>query len=279
MNIEGKKSKHHLENLKTWAFNELLYLEKEGSVPKEMLKTILDSYSLLIDYVGQSSHSCVENDLPCIRDIFMDLFLKKPLTPIEDDEDVWEQHDDQHQNDIKIYKCKRYPSLWKQIKSDGSIDYLDKRRCICMDINDPECVWTGGIGAKIFYEMYPLTLPYTPPSIPIKIFIDRFFYHENDKTEYHDTIGVTHFQMPDGNLIEVHRYFKLSYHEGASKTHFQPEYVEITKTEYFTRKRKSMNNHRKPLSGNTSKSKLKNLTLVEDNKDKSFQEKKHKEDL
>ena len=84
--------------------------------------------------------------------------------------------------------------------------------------------------------MFPIAFPYTVEATPTKIFMDRFNYYEYQEEEkVYDTLSVCGIKKPDGEVIEIYRYFKLK--DGG--------WVEIDKTEYFTRKNKFLNRMRK----------------------------------
>ena len=56
----------------------------------------------------------------------------KPLTPIEDTEDVWNCITDRRE-DYETYQCNRMSSLFKDIYKDGTVKYSDINRVICVD--------------------------------------------------------------------------------------------------------------------------------------------------
>ena len=51
----------------------------------------------------------------------------KPLTPIEDTDDVWNLIDN-HENGYISYQCKRMSSLFKDVYADGTVKYDDINR-------------------------------------------------------------------------------------------------------------------------------------------------------
>ena len=89
-------------------------------------------------------------------------------------------------------------------------------------------MYTGGMGPLILDEMMPITLPYYPCG-KIRIFTEDFKYHEEHDGDL-DTIGVLYFRMPDGTMTEVKRYFK--------EDHESKQMVEITQSEYLSRKKR-----------------------------------------
>lgn len=160
------------------------------------------------------------------KNILNRLIDGKPLTPIYDSEDVW--------NDVtctfnaeagfKHYQCKRMSSLLKKVYSDGVVVYSDVDRCCCVDLTNPNSTYTSGLVRKIIDEMFPITMPYMPSSTPIKVYCQDLL--TDRKNGDFDTVGISHAIMPDGRRVEISRYFKESGNG----------WVEITIDEYLERK-------------------------------------------
>lgn len=104
----------------------------------------------------------------------------KPLTPIEDTEEVWEE--------------------------------------TCINRHN-------GFVAKIYNEMYPLTLPYMPNSRPDVIVCDELL--TDRKNGDCDTLAILYIKKADGERVEVNRYFKES----------EVSFTEISPEEYKERQR------------------------------------------
>lgn len=224
------------QRISDWAYREATLMANATEDEQEK-KLYLNAYSA----VNQLAKVAEENSgIPFekLRDTVINMLFWQPLAPIEEDDESWELVDDS--DGFKQYQCLRYPSLFKGVEEDtGKIRYVDQQRYVCIDINDPKQCWTGGIGAKILEETLPITFPYEPFATPIKVYMDRFLYHYNMAApkDAFDSIAVTHFGMPDGQLMEIHRFFKQEYKRGDAKTQLEPELVEITRTEYFSRKK------------------------------------------
>lgn len=151
------------------------------------------------------------------------LIDNKPLTPIEDTEDVW--NFGWEGADGKVYQCKRCSALFKHANNDGSVLYTYNDQCYCVDVNDPHNTWHSGFVEKIIRDIYPITMPFYPPADPIKVYCEEFLVDESAGD--YDTLGVLAYQLL-GNRIELGRYFK----EGADGS-----WVEINKEEYLDRKK------------------------------------------
>ena len=170
-----------------------------------------------------------------VRDHIIDLLYDRPLTPILNVDSEWDLP--QEHEAYKFYQCNRYPSLSKRVYTDGSEKYVDSKRYICININDSNENWIGGIGGRILEEMHPIIFPYMPSATPIKVFMDKFLYHkEREDDKAYDTMAVTHFMMPDETIEEVHRFFKIT-EKKDNHENILASVEEITKNEYFFRKR------------------------------------------
>lgn len=140
----------------------------------------------------------------------------KPLTPIEDTEDMWNRS---YTNEkVKHYQCKRMSSLFKDVSVDGTVKYSDVNRYYCTSKDNPNVSWHNGFVAKIYDEMYPLTLPYMPNSRPDVIVCDELLTDRRNGD--FDTIAILYIKKADGERVEVNRYFKEN---GVSFTEISPE--------------------------------------------------------
>ena len=86
----------------------------------------------------------------------------KPLTPIEDTEDVWNVCSRGENGGVATYQCKRMSSLFKDVYPDGTVKYHDNDRYYCIKWDDPNLCWHNGFIGKIYSKMFPLTMPYMP---------------------------------------------------------------------------------------------------------------------
>ena len=144
----------------------------------------------------------------------------KPLTPIEDTEDVWNVVD---RRDGKVmYQCKRMSSLFKRVDENGVVTYSDNDSCVCVDM-ETGSTYGSGLVRKIYEEMYPVTLPYMPPTYPDKVYCTDLL--TDRKNGDFDTVGIFYIVKPDGEKIEVNRFFKEA----------DTGWEEINSSEYNTR--------------------------------------------
>lgn len=158
------------------------------------------------------------------KDILNRLIDGKPLTPIEDTEDTWE-YAYNNSDDSEVYRCKRMSSLHKKITQDGIVTYSDVDRYYCTSKDNPNVSWHNGFVAKIYDEMFPLTMPYMPNNKADVIVCDELL--TDRKNGDYDTMAILYIQRANGEKVEVNRYFK----EGDTS------FVEISLEEYKERER------------------------------------------
>lgn len=225
--------------LTEWAENEIkLACEREKRNCKESTEwdygcacyeSALKAYQSLME----DGHSGISFNIT--KNILIHLMNELPLTPIEDTDDVWSDIADTSglKGEKVNYQCKRRLSLFKYIYDDGTIIYRDHRRITAVDINNQNVTYSSGLSNKIYDEMFPITMPYMP-ELPAKMLREDFLYDSNNGD--FDTIGLFKIIKPNGETIDVNRFFKET----------NREWVEINETEYYERKqhviRKENNN-------------------------------------
>nr|DAK52952.1 MAG TPA: hypothetical protein [Caudoviricetes sp.] len=158
----------------------------------------------------------------------------KPLTPIEDTDDIWDTCTWHDSDGFKWYQCKRMPSLFKKVYPDGAIKYRDNDRSYCVDINDPRIIYTSGLGSCVVDAMFPITMPYMP-SKPIKVYCEDFL--TDKKNGDSDTVGVFYAIKTENGQpekIEINRFFRKP--EGNE----DGKWTEISKEEYDERKSRKL---------------------------------------
>lgn len=157
----------------------------------------------------------------------------KPLTPIEDTPDIWGEVGFVNAGLVKYLQCRRMSSFWKEIYPDGSINYIDNDRVVVYYIDHPTVGWHNGMITHLIHEMFPITMPYYPESTPYKVYIYEGL--TNPKNGDWDTTAVLYVIKPDGERVEINRYFDDT-----------DDSREITKEEYQEREKHFVNqNHEK----------------------------------
>lgn len=129
----------------------------------------------------------------------------KPLTPIEDGDDVWNEVSEMR-GSYKTFQCSRMSSLFKYVYKDGTVKYSDINRIICVDINNSSNCWSNGFVRSIIDETYPIKMPYMPESKEYKVYCKEFL--TDRKNGDFDTLAVLCVKLPDGTVKDIYRYFK-----------------------------------------------------------------------
>ena len=130
----------------------------------------------------------------------------KPLVPIEDTDDVWNEVGWSSDDKTTHYQCKRMSSLFKDVYSDGTIKYTDNNRVIGVNLDNPNVGWHSRIVRDIVEELFPLTMPYMPVDKLYKVFCEDCL--TDPKNGDFDTLAVYYILKPDGEKVTVNRYFK-----------------------------------------------------------------------
>lgn len=222
-------------SMQTWAEKEIeiaCKLEREASGVKNddwdygcaCYESALKAYKSLMND-GHSGFS-----IGMTKHILNRLIDGKPLTPIEDTEDVWDDIIDRNDEEGYIcFQCRRMSSLFKYVYVDGTIKYKDVDSYYCVNINNTEVAYYSGLVQRIIDEMFPITMPYFPGK-PIKVYCEDFL--TDRKNGDFDTVGIFYAIKPDGekiedlNIIEINRFFKES----------EDGWDEIDEVEYNERK-------------------------------------------
>lgn len=165
------------------------------------------------------------------KNILNRLIDGKPLTPIEDTDDVWSKRHRSKDLPYVTFQCKRMSSLFKMIYNDGHVEYTDVDRYYCKDIDNPIVSYTSGLVTRIVDEMFPITMPYSPgPSIIV--FCEDFLTDRNNGD--YDTKAILYALKYDENgdqkRIEINRFFRVSVGDETGS------WTEISKEEYEERK-------------------------------------------
>ena len=164
------------------------------------------------------------------KNILNRLIDGKPLTPIEDTDDIWNMSYT-NDNGEMVYQCNRMSALFKTVHLDGSVDYSSNDYCYCIDISNPKNTYSSGLVRKIIHKMFPITMPYMPEK-PIKVYCEDFLTDKNNGD--FDTMGIF-YAVKDEKRIEINRFFREPFSEDEESTEF-PGWFEISKEEYDSRK-------------------------------------------
>ena len=157
------------------------------------------------------------------KNILVRLIEGKPLTPIEDTPAIWNLCTRGAKEEKATYQCSRMSALFKYVYNDGTVKYSDIDRCCGIDVDSPNCAWYSGYISRLIDEMWPITMPYIPPTKPIKVYFEECL--TDAKNGDYDTKAVL-YCIKDDERIEIDRYYK----------EVNGEMVEIDKAEYLERK-------------------------------------------
>lgn len=160
----------------------------------------------------------------------------KPLTPIEDTDEVWSDISDMSglNGEEHNYQCKRMFSLFKCVYADGTVKYEDIKRSYCVNIRNCNDTYSSELVRKIIDEMFSITMPYMPGK-PIEVYCEDFL--TDKKNGDFDTVGVFYaLKTEDGKQekIEINRFFREP--EGDE----EGNWTEISKEEYYERKERQI---------------------------------------
>ena len=171
------------------------------------------------------------------KQILMRLMDGKPLTPIEDTEDIWNFITEM--DGVKTYQCKRMSSLFKYVDPDGNVSYHDNNRVEVHEENS-DTYWHSGHANKIIREMFPIHMPYIPEDKPYVVEVQEFL--TDRKNGDYDTIIYNKVTTPDGKEIPINRYFADTKDGWKEITNYE---CQIRYKMYLERKWKEEQNERK----------------------------------
>ena len=210
------------------------YAKKEIAIAKALETRGQDTDGDFFDYGG----ACYDSALKAFKSLTEDghsgfsigltqnilnrLIDGKPLTPIHDTDDIWNEVSYDKKNQYTTYQCARMSSLFKEIYEDGSVRYNDINRFICVDINN-QSTYHSRLVSDIVEDMYPIEFPYEPLSTPIQVYCEDFLVDPANGD--YDTKGVLYLEAPEGSKIIIDKYFK----------EVKGEWVSITPQEYISR--------------------------------------------
>ena len=160
-------------------------------------KSALDAFAVLCEY-GHSGAS-----ISITANILNRLINGQPLTPIEDIPEDWREAWKENDS-VKHYQNKRLSSLFKDVYSDGRIEYSDVNAYECID-EGSDIPYHGGGAGQIFHKYFPITFPYYPPTKKYRIITRTVLF--DPKNGDFDTKAYLKIISPDGKETEVNRYF------------------------------------------------------------------------
>lgn len=149
----------------------------------------------------------------------------RPLTPIEDTDDVWNLYTYGDDDKKKVYQCRRMSSLFKDVYPDGTVKYHDIDRVRCYGKTNPNILYHSGLVDRLIHEMWPIAMPYCPDGT-IEVACEDFLTDRRNGD--FDTVGIHYAVKPDGERVGINRYFKCD-------DWLDNDWVEISWLEYHNR--------------------------------------------
>lgn len=210
-------------NMRDWARREIEIATKREDADNDELdyrRACFESAYKAFECLLEDGHSGLSIEVT--KYILNRLIDHKVLTPIEDTPDAWSDVIDRDsRKDAISYQCSRMSSLFKYVFNDGTISYkdVDRVRMYSADDSDSAC-WYNGFIANIIDEKFPISLPYFPKAEPYRVYVSE--YLSDPKNGDFDTMGVLYVITPDGEHVDINRFFKESGHT----------FVEISSEEY-----------------------------------------------
>jgi len=208
-----------------WAKKEVeLACEDEESYGKACYKSALKAYNSLTS----DGHSGMS--IGITNSILNRLVSHKPLTPLTGIDDEWNTdiRDDEETvaaQGYRTYQNKRYSALFKEVYNDGGVKYRDVNQFVTYDVNSSsDCGWHCGYINRRVEHLFPITMPYTPPTEPIKIYKEDFL--TDTANGDFDTIWIMYLELPDGTKQDLNIFLAET----------DKDFREITKDEYMERK-------------------------------------------
>lgn len=192
------------ESMTDWAEREVQLALKKNSDPygSGCYKSALKAFHSLMDD-GHSGCS-----IGITKQILNRLIDGRPLTPIEDDPEIWNECG-WTDEDKTTYQCSRMSALFKDVYKDGTVSFHDIDRVTLVEIYDDghEGTWHSGLASQLVDEVCgPITLPYIPVDKPYKVYAQQFD-SVNAEPGCFDTVHIIKIVDPDGNEIPCERFY------------------------------------------------------------------------
>lgn len=213
-------------SMKSWAENEVELACKRENPDRKAGE--FDYRCACYEFALKAFNSLLEDghsgmSIQLTKHILNRLIDGKPLTPIEDTEDIWTFTGIVKDGSCKEYQCIRMPSLFKyESISSGKISYTDVRRITGYEIGS-DIGFTSEFLIDAIDSLFPIIMPYSADK-HYYVYVEEFLV--DMKNGDFDTIGVLHAKDNTGMIYEINQYYKESGNT----------FVQITEEEYESRK-------------------------------------------
>ena len=223
LNLKDHPKLRLQESLSDWADREVaIACNGEDGYGVGCYKSALKAFHSLCDD-GHSGFS-----IGLTQQILNRLIDGKPLTPITDSPDEWNECCDFDRDAKAVYQNSRMSALFKYVYDDGTVEYSDVDRTILIEVNDDgtEISWYSGLASNLVDEICgPITLPYMPSDEPYRVYAQQFD-SVNAEPGCYDTMHIIKIVDPEGNTIPCERFYAETYRD----------MEEISKEEYIRRR-------------------------------------------
>lgn len=134
----------------------------------------------------------------------------------------------------KMYNCKRYHNLYKEVV-DGKTTYHELGRTVTIDKRNPKNTFDWGLTSRIVDKMFPITMPFYPSFEPYKVYIEEYS-HDKAAGDI-DLFAILYVVTPKGEKVEINKFYQdaiVGWHKYSDSKyiHATTEMVEITKEKY-----------------------------------------------
>ena len=139
-----------------------------GSKIYPIALTVIQKYRELI-----ADNNLDEFQIGALRFLVNRLIHDKPIIEITDENADWvDMSECLGANDSeKLFQSSRCVSVFKHIKSDGSVFYSDADRWICRDVYDLNNSFHCSVVFRILDKLHPINLPYNPDMEPANVLV------------------------------------------------------------------------------------------------------------
>ena len=157
------------------------------------------------------------------KGILMRLIEGKPLSNIEDTDDIWNLvHTTE--DGAKHYQCLRMSALFKEVDKEGNVRYSDNDRVVCVDVNS-KIAYRNGLAFNYVDSHYPITMPYYPTDKPYLVYCEDFCMGKPNARGEFTHKALLYMTKPDGVQVDLNLYYREN---------DKGEMVEITGDQYTT---------------------------------------------
>lgn len=135
----------------------------------------------------------------------------------------------QHKSNVEAgfrWLQKNLPEITEGIGAEHNIVFAHDQSKTEPDEYGPyDISYHSGLIDRVMEEKFPITMPYFPESKPFRVYCEEFL--TDRKNGDFDTVGILYAIKPDGERVEINRYFR----EG------EKDFIEIASCEYEMRRK------------------------------------------